>query len=254
LYSWIALLTFGLYSAGLCLIKGLNQTNMDNRFAFGLWIFLDLAVIALGAGAFFTGFLVYILKIKELRAVINSAVVIGLDLIVRTAGPPEAMLSTIRDAVHRFERNLPVYNLSTMNKRLSGQIAYTRSFALLLSFFSASALLLAALGVYGVLAAGVSQRTQELGVRRALGAQRGDLLRLVVRHGIILAAAGAGTGTLAALGLARFARTLLYGVTSADPAAFLAAAVVLSAVAVLACLLPAWRATRVDPVIVLRYE
>lgn len=75
---WAALLAFGLYSAALCLIKGLNQTNMDNRFAFGLWIFLDLTVIALGAGAFFTGFLLYILKLKELRAVINSAVVIGL--------------------------------------------------------------------------------------------------------------------------------------------------------------------------------
>jgi Ni/Fe-hydrogenase subunit HybB-like protein len=75
---WVALLAFGLYSAGLCLVRGLNQTNMDNRFAFGLWIFLDLTVIALGAGAFFTGFLVYILKLKELKAVINSAVVIGL--------------------------------------------------------------------------------------------------------------------------------------------------------------------------------
>jgi menaquinone reductase, integral membrane subunit len=75
---WAALLVFGLYAAALCLVKGLNQTNMDNRFAFGLWIFLDLTVIALGAGAFFTGFLLYILKLKELRAVINSAVVIGL--------------------------------------------------------------------------------------------------------------------------------------------------------------------------------
>ena len=75
---WAALLAFGLWSAGLCLVKGLNQTNMDNRFAFGLWIFLDLTVIALGAGAFFTGFLLYILKLDDLRAVINSAVVIGL--------------------------------------------------------------------------------------------------------------------------------------------------------------------------------
>ena len=75
---WLGLLAFGLYSAGLCLVKGLNQTNMDNRFAFGLWIFLDLTVIALGAGAFFTGFLLYILKLDELKAVINSAVVIGL--------------------------------------------------------------------------------------------------------------------------------------------------------------------------------
>src|SRR5512141_2755127 len=74
---WAALLAFGLYAAGLCLVKGLNQTNMDNRFAFGLWIFLDLSVIALGAGAFFTGFLLYILKKHEFKAVINSAVVIG---------------------------------------------------------------------------------------------------------------------------------------------------------------------------------
>src|SRR5215472_9304428 len=78
LLPWFAMLAFGLYSAGLCLVKGLNQTNMDNRFAFGLWIFLDLTVIALGAGAFFTGFLLYILKLHNLRAVINSAVVIGL--------------------------------------------------------------------------------------------------------------------------------------------------------------------------------
>jgi molybdopterin-containing oxidoreductase family membrane subunit len=78
LAPWVAMLLFGLYAAGLCLVKGLNQTNMDNRFAFGLWIFLDLTVIALGAGAFFTGFLLYILKLKELKSVINSAVVIGL--------------------------------------------------------------------------------------------------------------------------------------------------------------------------------
>ena len=74
---WAALFAFGLYCAGLCLVKGLNQTNMDNRFAFGLWIFVDLTIIALGAGAFFTGFLLYILKLKDLDAVINSAVVIG---------------------------------------------------------------------------------------------------------------------------------------------------------------------------------
>src|SRR5512140_44778 len=74
---WIALLAFGVYAAGLCLVKGLNQTNMDNRFAFGLWIFLDLTVIALGAGAFFTGFLLYVLRKQELKAVINSAVVLG---------------------------------------------------------------------------------------------------------------------------------------------------------------------------------
>src|SRR3954467_11254956 len=77
LLPWAAMLAFGVYAAGLCLVKGLNQTNMDNRFAFGLWIFLDLGVIALGAGAFFSGFLLYILKWRDLKAVINSAVILG---------------------------------------------------------------------------------------------------------------------------------------------------------------------------------
>ncbi len=86
---WAALFVFGAYAAGLCLVKGLNQTNMDNRFAFGLWIFLDLTVIALGAGAFFTGFLLYILKLKELRAVINSAVVVGPGVLQRRHHHPD---------------------------------------------------------------------------------------------------------------------------------------------------------------------
>ena len=185
---------------------------------------------------------------------LQSGVIIGLDLIVRTQGDPRAILPTLRNAVRRFDRNLPVYNLTTMNERLGGAMASTRSFALLLGFFSVSALLLAALGVYGVLSAGVSQRMQELGVRRALGAQPGEVLRLVARRGLLLILAGAGTGMVAALALARFVRNLLYGVSSADPWAFLAAAGVLGAVAAVACSLPAWRATRVDPVIVLRYE
>jgi putative ABC transport system permease protein len=185
---------------------------------------------------------------------LQSEVVTGLDLIVRTKEAPEGMLTVIRDQVHRFDSNLPVYNLTTMAERLSGEMASTRSFVLLLGFFSGSALLLAALGVYGVLAAGVGQRMRELGVRRALGAQPRDVLRLVVRHGFLLAVAGAAAGVLAALALARFLRSLLYGITFTDPLAFLAAAALLAVVAVLACLLPAWRATRVDPVIVLRYE
>jgi len=185
---------------------------------------------------------------------LQSEAVIGLDLIVRTSGPPEAMLATVRDHIQHFDGNLPVYNLATMEERLSGEMASTRSFVLLLAFFSGSALLLSALGVYGVLSAGVSQRMRELGVRRALGAQPADVLRLVVRHGVLLTLAGAAAGVLAALALARFLRTLLYGVTSADPLAFLAAAAVLGAVALLACLIPAWRATRVDPLTMLRYE
>ena len=185
---------------------------------------------------------------------LQSEVIIGLDLIVRTSGRPENILATLRGHIQRFDRNLPVYSLATMEERLSGQMASTRSFVLLLAFFSGSALLLAALGVYGVLSAGVSQRMRELGVRRALGAQPADVLRLVVRRGVLLTFAGAAAGILAALALARFLRTLLYGVTSADPLAFFAAALLLAAVAVLACLLPAWRATRVDPLVTLRYE
>ena len=185
---------------------------------------------------------------------LQSEVVIGLDIVVRTKNAPEALLATLRDRVHRFDPNLPVYNLATMDQRLSGETASARSFVILLSFFSGSALLLAALGVYGVLSAGVGQRMRELGVRRALGAQPGDVLGLVIRQGALLTLAGAAAGILAALALARFLRTVLYGVTPFDALSFLAAAGLLGAVAISACLLPAWRATRVDPLTTLRYE
>jgi len=184
----------------------------------------------------------------------QSDVVISMDLIVRTKSAPEAFIPVLRGLVQKFDPNVPVYNANSMEERLSGERAATRSFVLLLGFFSASTLLLAALGVYGVLASAVGQRIQEMGVRLALGAERSDVLRLVLGQGLLLAAAGTTMGIAAALLLTRWMKSLLYGVSAADPLAFVAAAGVLLLLAVAACLPPAWRATRVDPVVVLRYE
>ena len=184
----------------------------------------------------------------------QSEAVISMDVIARTKGAPERFIPVLRDQVRQFDRSMPVYHVATMDERLSGERAATRSFALLLGFFSGSTLLLAGLGVYGVLASAVGQRMQEIGVRLALGAKRGDLLRLVLRQGVLVAAGGTATGALAGLLLTRWMSSLLYGVKPSDPVAFGAGAALLMLLAGAACVLPAWRATRVDPVVVLRYE
>lgn len=129
-----------------------------------------------------------------------------------------------------------------------------RFLTLLLTLFSSAALMLAAVGVYGVIAYSVAQRTKEFGLRMALGAQRGDLLKLVVGQGLILLAAGVVLGLGGALSLSRFLSSLLYGVRPTDPITFIAIPIVLGAVAVLASYIPARRATRVDPMVALRYE
>ena len=184
----------------------------------------------------------------------QSEEVISMDILVRTKTPAEAFVPLLREHVRNFDRNLPVYNAATMEERLSGQRAAARSFLILMGFFAGCTLLLAGLGVYGVLASAVGERVQELGVRLALGAKRSDLLRLVLRQGVLLVAAGTAAGVLVALALTRWMSSLLYGVTAADPMAFSAAVGALLVLALAACALPAWRATRVDPIIVLRYE
>lgn len=142
----------------------------------------------------------------------------------------------------------------TMDQLLADSVSRSRFTMLLLGIFAAVALVLAAVGIYGLIAYSVTQRTPELGIRMALGAQRRDVLRLVLTHGTRLTLLGVAIGVLAALALSRVLSTLLFGISATDPLTFAGVAGLLSVVALLACFIPARRATRVDPLIALRYE
>ena len=141
-----------------------------------------------------------------------------------------------------------------MNEVIAGTLADRRFLMILLQAFAGAALLLASLGLYGVISYLVGQRTHEIGIRMALGAQRRDVLRLVLNNGMKMALAGVAVGLIAALGLTRLLSTMLYGVSATDPVTFVVIALLLTMVALLACLLPARRATKVDPLVALRYE
>jgi ABC-type antimicrobial peptide transport system permease subunit len=149
---------------------------------------------------------------------------------------------------------LPEARAKALSKTLAEQVAEPRLYALLLSLFAGIALLLAAVGIYSVLAYSVAQRTQEFGIRLALGAQGGDVLKLVIRQGLKLALLGIGIGLAGALALTRLLKTLLFNVSATDPATFALIALLLLAVALVACWLPARRATQVDPLAALRVE
>jgi putative ABC transport system permease protein len=173
---------------------------------------------------------------------------------LRTRPEPMSMVSAVRAQVAGPTQDQPIYAVRTMEQTISGSVAERRFTMLVLIIFAATALLLAAVGIYGVMSYAVTRRTHELGIRAALGASRGEIVGLVLRQGMRLAAIGIAGGLAAALALTRLMAGLLYGVRPADPATLAAVALLLGAIALAACYVPARRATAVDPVIALRCE
>jgi predicted permease len=180
--------------------------------------------------------------------------VAGLTIALRTRGDPPTLIPAIRAQVAGPTRDQPIYSVQTMEQIVSRSLAERRFTMLLLIVFAATALLLAAVGIYGVMSYAVTRRTNELGIRAALGASRGEIVGLVLRQGMSLAAIGMAGGLVAAVALTRSMAQLLYGVRPADPWTLLAVTLLLGAIALLACYIPARRATAVDPVVALRCE
>ena len=175
-------------------------------------------------------------------------------ILVRTTTDPASIVGAVRQAVWSIDPNQPISNVATLEKVVDDSIAQRRLNMLLMGLFGGLALLLSAVGIYGLLSHAVTQRTQEMGIRMALGAQVGDVLKLVLRQGMLLALIGEAIGLVAAFALTRLIRGLLFGVTPNDAMTFVAVVGVLTFVALLACYIPARRATKVDPLIALRYE
>jgi predicted permease len=177
-----------------------------------------------------------------------------LAVVLRTAGDPVALAGPAAEEVRRLDPELAVFDVRPMGELVAGSVAASRFYASMIAAFAATALLLAAVGLYGVLAFSVGERAREIGVRMALGAARADVLRLVLRQGVLLTGAGLGIGLAAAAGASRLLASLLYGTTPTDPATFAAVPAVLAAAALAAIYVPARRALRLDPVAVLRQE
>jgi len=178
----------------------------------------------------------------------------SMSLVIRTAGDPATAGSAVRNEIRSLDKGAPVFNVRTMNDVLATSVAPRRTPMLLLSTFAAAALLLAMIGIYGVTAYYVTQRTQEIGIRMALGAQMSDVLKLVLKGGTALASIGIAAGLVGAFALTRWMTTLLFGVKPTDALTFIAVSICLLVTALLACYLPARRATKVDPLVALRYE
>jgi putative ABC transport system permease protein len=178
------------------------------------------------------------------------------SLVTRTNGDPAALGASIRNEVHNLEPDAAILNVRTLDEMIAQTPAsFMRRFpALLISIFAGVALLLASIGIYGVVSYSVSQQTHYIGIRMALGASPFDILKMILKQGLVLALLGLGIGVLAALALMRLLRTLLFEVSTTDVGTFALVTGVLFLVALLACYLPARRATKVDPLVALRYE
>ncbi len=178
----------------------------------------------------------------------------GMAFVVKSSADPAALTNEIREAVQSIDKDQPIFAISTMEKLRSNSVATRRMTLVLLGLFSGLALVLGAIGIYGVISYSVAQRTHEIGIRMALGAPRLDVFRLVVGQGLKLAGIGIAIGIVAAFGLARLMSSLLYGISTTDFETFAGVSILLALVALLACYVPARRAMRVDPTVALRYE
>ncbi len=180
--------------------------------------------------------------------------VIPLSWIIQTAGDPSSLSAAIQHEIQSVDSQLAASKIRTMDQVISESTARQNFNMLLLTIFAGLALLLAAIGIYGLMSYTVEQRTQELGIRMALGADRGDMLKLVVRQGMLLSGIGVVIGLAASFGLNRLLGNLLFGVKATDPITYAVVAVILIFVALLATYIPARRATQIDPMVALRYE
>jgi putative ABC transport system permease protein len=184
----------------------------------------------------------------------NANLIRSMAVVVKSEADPAALTASVRNTIHHLDPNLPVADVRTMDEVVGAAVATPRFTSVLLSIFAGLALTLSAIGIYGVLSYLVSRRTREIGIRVAIGARRPEIVRMVLGSGIVLALVGIGGGLVLALVITRMLGGLLHGVTPADPATFAAVAVLLTVVAAAASVVPAWRASRVDPVVALKSE
>jgi putative ABC transport system permease protein len=178
----------------------------------------------------------------------------GMTFVIRTQGEPTVVAGAARNVVRALDPEQPVADVRAMESLIGASVARARFNTLLLTIFAVVALLLAGVGIYGVMAYSVAQRTQEIGVRMALGARATDVARLVVRTGMMLTLGGVAIGMAASFALSWLMKTLLFNVSETDPLTFVGVPLLLALVALLACLIPARRAAKVDPMVALRYE
>jgi len=234
-----------------------NENPIGKRFSFGTENLNEIEIVGLARDAKYTS------QRDEIEPTVYQSWRQSLSRVnmvvfeVRTAGDPMPFVGPIRAAMRDVDSNLPLSNIRTQIQQADQTLAMERMFAKLLTLFGVIAQLLAAIGLYGVMAYAVSQRTQEIGIRMALGADRRKVLMMIVRQGMMLTVVGVAIGLGGAFVLMKYLEgltSLLFGVEARDPATFAVIAGLLGAVALLACLVPARRATKVDPLTALRYE